>query len=180
MIRKRSGFWTMVWALIPGAGHMFCGFMKRGVSLMGMFAVVWALAFWLDLVVLVVITPVIWFYAFFDCLNRRFQDDERFYAQQDCYLITPDMLSCLKTFGGGKTRIVMGGALLALGIYVVWNNFIIDWIAIALPQSVRNYVYHISYSIPQIIMAALIIWLGIVLIRDKSKQVEGEQEEGLN
>lgn len=180
MIQKRNGFWTMVWALIPGAGHMFCGFMKRGISLMGMFAAVWILAFWLDLVALAVITPVIWFYAFFDCLNRRFQDDENFYAQEDCYLITPDMLSSLSAFGGGKARIVLGGALLALGIYVIWNNLIIDWVVFLLPQNMRNYVYHVSYAIPQILIAGLIIWLSIVLIRDKSKQVEGEQKEGLN
>lgn len=180
MIRKRSGFWTMVWALIPGAGHMFCGFMKRGLSLMGMFAAVWLLAFWLDLVALATITPVIWFYAFFDCLNRRFQDDEAFYAQEDCYLLTSDILSSLKAFGGGKARIALGGTLLALGIYVVWNNLILDWAMILLPDYISAYVQRISYAIPQILIAGLIIWLSIVLIRDKSKQVEGERGEGLN
>lgn len=177
MIQKRNGFLTMVLALIPGAGHMYNGFMKRGLSLLSMFAVVWAVTYLLDLDVLFALNMVIWFYAFFDCLNRRFQTDELFYAQEDCYLITSEMITSLKTFGGGKARVALGGTLLALGIYAIWNNLIMSLIGFMLPDGMSYYLRHISRSIPQILIAGLIIWLSIVMIREKSNEVKKEQEE---
>ena len=37
MTRKKRGFWTFIFSLIPGAGEMYLGFMKRGVSTMLVF-----------------------------------------------------------------------------------------------------------------------------------------------
>lgn len=42
MQRKKSKFLTFLFSLIPGAGEMYMGFMKMGVSLMAeFFAVLW-------------------------------------------------------------------------------------------------------------------------------------------
>ena len=35
MTRKKNGFWTFVCSLVPGAGEMYMGFFKQGLSLMG-------------------------------------------------------------------------------------------------------------------------------------------------
>lgn len=37
MTRKKRGFWTFCFSLIPGAGEMYLGFMKRGLSMMCLF-----------------------------------------------------------------------------------------------------------------------------------------------
>ena len=37
MTKKKSGFWTFIFSLLPGAAEMYMGFMKMGVSLMGLF-----------------------------------------------------------------------------------------------------------------------------------------------
>ena len=37
MTKKKSGFWTFVFSLLPGAAEMYMGFMKMGISLMGLF-----------------------------------------------------------------------------------------------------------------------------------------------
>ena len=37
MTKKKSGFLTFLFSWIPGAGEMYMGFMKMGVSLMGLF-----------------------------------------------------------------------------------------------------------------------------------------------
>ena len=38
MIRnKKNGFWTFCFSLLPGAGEMYLGFMKMGISLMAIF-----------------------------------------------------------------------------------------------------------------------------------------------
>ena len=37
MSRKKSKGWTFICSLLPGAGEMYMGFMKQGVSIMGLF-----------------------------------------------------------------------------------------------------------------------------------------------
>jgi TM2 domain-containing membrane protein YozV len=37
MIKKKNSFLTFIFSLIPGAGQMYLGFMKRGLSLMSCF-----------------------------------------------------------------------------------------------------------------------------------------------
>ena len=49
MKAKRNSFFTFLFSLLPGAGHMFMGFMKIGVSLMAAFTLVIFLASWLNI-----------------------------------------------------------------------------------------------------------------------------------
>ena len=42
MTKKKSGFLTFCFSLMPGAGEMYMGFMKQGVSIMAFF---WLLIF---------------------------------------------------------------------------------------------------------------------------------------
>ena len=37
MTKKKSGFWTFMFSWLPGAGEMYMGFMRMGLSLMGLF-----------------------------------------------------------------------------------------------------------------------------------------------
>ena len=37
MRHKKNRFWTFLFSLFPGAGEMYMGFMKQGVSLMTLF-----------------------------------------------------------------------------------------------------------------------------------------------
>ena len=37
MTRKRRGFWLFIFSLVPGAGEMFLGFFKQGISVMTVF-----------------------------------------------------------------------------------------------------------------------------------------------
>ncbi len=45
MLKQRSRGATVFCALLPGAGHMYMGFMKRGVSFMGLFFLILFLVF---------------------------------------------------------------------------------------------------------------------------------------
>ena len=49
MIRKKSKGWTFIFSLLPGAGEMYMGFMKQGLSLMTIFATLCAVGIWLDI-----------------------------------------------------------------------------------------------------------------------------------
>lgn len=64
MTRKKNRLITFLWSLIPGAGEMYLGFMKRGACIMGAFWGLLALAGQLQLEIFLLLSPVIWFYSF--------------------------------------------------------------------------------------------------------------------
>ena len=83
MTRKKNGFWRFIFSLLPGAGEMYLGFMKMGVSLMSLFFVIIAVASYMDIGPMVFIALIAWFYSFFHVNNLAAQPDEQFYALDD-------------------------------------------------------------------------------------------------
>lgn len=61
---KKNAFLTFLFACIPGAGQMYYGYMRRGLSLIVMCCVAAGVGSILPPIMLAV--PVIWMYAFFD------------------------------------------------------------------------------------------------------------------
>ncbi len=179
MITKRSKVWTVIFAFLPGAGHMFNGFMRMGVSLMGLFFATWALASFINIGAIMFIIPVIWFYAFFDCINRCFLEDEDFYAQEDRYLFTLDQAMKLDLGILKKYNLLIGVILIILGIYALWQNVIFSmiWNYSLLPPRIISGIGNFGRMIPQIIAGILIIWAGIAMIRGKKREVETRVEE---
>jgi len=70
--RKISSFWATILALMPGAGHMYLGVMKRGLQIMLAFFGIIAIGnLFYDADFLVFFAIIIWFYGFFDCYHIR-------------------------------------------------------------------------------------------------------------
>ena len=86
MTRKKRGFWTFCFSLIPGAGEMYLGFMKRGVSMMCLFLGWFAFCGFTGFNIGMCLLPVMWFYSFFQVHNLVSLPDEEFYQQEDDYL----------------------------------------------------------------------------------------------
>ena len=59
MTRKRRGFWLFIFSLVPGAGEMFLGFFKQGISVMTVFFALIAGASWLNLGPILFVMPVL-------------------------------------------------------------------------------------------------------------------------
>ncbi len=172
MIRKRSRFWTVAFSMLPGAGHMYNGFMKLGVSLMALFFAVLFVSSALGLGPVMLLIPVIWFYAFFDCINKRFQDDEEFYAQEDYYLFEMDKLRSFDFGFFGRRKLIVGIVLIGFGVYILWQNTIVYLLyRLDLPEVVINTIMAFTDVIPQVAISILIIWAGISLIRGKKIEV---------
>jgi hypothetical protein len=173
MIRKRSRFWTVAFSMLPGAGHMYNGFMKLGLSLMTLFFSMVFIAVTLRLGPVMLLAPVIWFYAFFDCINRRFQDDEDFYAQEDFYLFEMDKLRNFDFGFFSRRKLIVGLMLIGFGIYILWENTIMYLLyRLDLPEAVINNIMTFSDIIPQVVVSVLVIWAGIALIRGKKIEVD--------
>ena len=80
----KNGILTFLFAFCPGAGQMYQGYMKRGLSLITMFCVAFGAGTLLE--VLYVAMPIVWMYSFFDTFNLRAQIGAGT-APQDDYLV---------------------------------------------------------------------------------------------
>ena len=98
-MRQKGKFLTFCFSLFPGAGHMYLGFMKMGVSVMTLFWGIVMLGVLMNLGILYFILPVIWCYSFFDVINKNSMTEEEFYELEDNYLFNfeiSDFSSLLK------------------------------------------------------------------------------------
>jgi len=171
MRKKKSKFLTFCFSMLPGAGHMFIGFMKMGLSLMAAFFFVIFLSSWLNIGPLVFILPLIWFYSFFDCMNKRYSTDEEFLLLEDNYLFSLEELVKIDKGIFKKHRLFTGILLLLLGVYLIWNN-ILHSLSRYLPNEVYNAIFSMTRVAPQIILGVAIIFVGAKLISGKKKEFD--------
>lgn len=60
---------TLSLSIIPGAGHMYLGYQKKGLLIMGTFLFSVFFMGWLGISLLLFLLPLIWFYSFFDAMH---------------------------------------------------------------------------------------------------------------
>ena len=60
---------TLALSVIPGAGHMYLGYQKKGLLIMGSFFFSIFFMGWLGISFLLFLLPLIWFYSFFDAMH---------------------------------------------------------------------------------------------------------------
>ena len=94
---KKNALLTFIFACIPGAGQMYYGYMRRGLSLVTLFCVASGIGVIIPPILLA--TPIIWMYAFFDTFpvidvrnptgvveheatTSKISDDQLFYCNQ--------------------------------------------------------------------------------------------------
>ena len=175
MTRKKRGFWTFIFSLMPGAGEMYLGFMKRGVSTMlaflGWFAFCMVAGFEAGLILL----PVMWFYSFFTVHNLASLPDEEFYQQEDDYiLIHMDRIVGIDQWERGKVKflaaalIIIGGFTAAQQIWQMFWEILPDWM--------RDDVRVFYFGLPKVVISLLLITLGIYLIRGKKQKLDQQSE----
>ena len=93
MQKQKRGFWLFIFSLIPGAGEMYMGFKKQGISIMFLFWGVFAIGACTGMDWLVFLIPIIWFYSFFNVHNLKSLSEEEFYSIEDSYVLHMDELA---------------------------------------------------------------------------------------
>lgn len=171
MKKEKSKFLTFCFSLLPGAGHMYMGFMKMGLSLMAGFFFVIFLSNWLNIGPLLFVLPLIWFYSFFDCINKRYSTDEEFLLLEDRYLFSLDEIVKIDKGIFTKHRLFSGILLLLLGGYLIWNN-IMHSLWRYIPNELYNAISEVSRVAPQIIIGIVIIFVGVKLVIGKKRESE--------
>lgn len=182
---KKNGILTLLFACIPGAGQMYQGYMKRGLSLITMFCLFIILGSTTGLDALVVGCIVVYMYSFFDTLNLRAQlAAEK--APEDDYLVHFNWYDARMTQFMGESHKLVGWGLIALGAIVFYNNIIMRVLGDAMwrwgqDNPVFRAIYLMLDALPQIVVCVALIVCGMWLVRGpknkKGKQPPEEETE---
>ena len=177
MKKKGNGFIRFVFSLLPGAGEMYMGFMKMGVSLMGTFFAIIMLASILQLGPVVLIGVIVWFYGFFHVHNLASLPDDKFAAVSDDYLINGGQNGNGREFVQ-KYKKVIAILLIVCGAVILWNGFT-ELMTDYLPQYVSDIMNEAGKLIPRTAAGVAVIVLGILMIRGKAAELktDGENNE---
>lgn len=177
--KKKSRFLTFCFSLLPGAGEMYMGFMRMGVSLMLSFILVIMIPVALRLDELCAFGLVVWVYGFFHANHLAGLSDEEFANVQDSYLFGMDFL----TGGRGLVNRYQKGVavvLIVAGVLMLWNT-LTDMAYRFLPEVVYAAMRAAGNYAPRILIAVLIILIGIRMIRGRKEQLANlEQKEEEN
>lgn len=179
MKNKKSRFWTVVFSFCPGAGHLYMGFMKMGLSFLLGFMISIALVNLTGLDVLAVFSVVIYIYAFFHANNIASLNDERFYALEDKYLLGLEGIGETRFKLNQKTRSIAAVALILIGICMLGKiGFGMIWEYVGYDNPIMKLIFYtVRNVVPRVLMAIAVIWFGIVLLRGKKLPFEDENAQ---
>lgn len=173
MRKQKNKFWNFIFSCLPGAGHMYLGFMKMGVSLMLLFFGIIGFAGWMNFDMLLFLLPVLWFYSFFDSINKNSLPQEAFDKLEDEFIWGKDIE--FNFINKRSIRSFCSFLLIVVGLIMLINNV---WSVFAYYVDDELY-WLIEYAINrsyQIIFAIVIIVLGIKLITGKKKEIASRTE----
>ncbi|MEG0838203.1 MAG: hypothetical protein RSF33_00170 [Hydrogenoanaerobacterium sp.] len=166
---KKNSFLTFCFAFIPGAGQMYLGMMKRGVSIMLAFAVITAVASFLNLPIISVVLPVIWFFSFFDTFNIKGMSYDELMAHPDAFLFCLDDIA-KKDWQNilGKRHMLTGWCCVAFGLYILFNTFGREFLYRF--DNLMPWIRDIFNIVPTLVVAIIILILGVYLVKGGKKQ----------
>ena len=167
MTRQKNRILAFLFALIPGAGQMYLGFMKRGLSLILYVVAIACVTMALGMEELIVLVPSVWMYAFFDTLNLNGCDEEMFREIKDDY-ITFDLLPGMKNISITKSaRNLWGKGMIFVGIFFLASNILSIVGQLAYSMNLERlgwFINDILNYAPRIIISAVLIFTGKYLI----------------
>ena len=160
--RKSKVFATLL-SIVPGAGHLYLGLQKRGIQLMAAFLFSIYILDVMRLGIFLFIVPIIWFYSFFDGLQKASQYEN---GEVEDEPVVSYLINHQRWLGIG---------LIAMGIYYLGTNI---FLPMADPYFQEMYNINIRFFIQVYIQPAIICLLfiggGIKLMAGKKSNKEGE------
>lgn len=167
-MRKSNSFWAFIFSLIPGAGQMYLGLMKRGLQIMLIFSIPIILSSMLYSVdaIFVLFNLIIWFYSFFDCqhIKKAISQGEEIEDKLIYDVNISDMTKNLNYKHVGIGFIVIGGlALLNNGFYRLTDYINTNY---------SHDVYQVFRFIRQSSFPVLLIIVGVFLLKKSRVQKE--------
>ena len=166
---KKNGILTFLFAFVPGAGQMYQGYMKRGLSLITMFCLFIIVGSATGLDALVVGCIVVYMYSFFDTFNLRAQIIAE-NAPADDYLVHINWKDKRMQQFMMDSHKLLGWGLIALGGLVAYENIIMRVFGDVMWRWGQNNpvfraIYLMLDELPQIVTCVALIVCGLWLVR---------------
>ncbi|MFD1708204.1 hypothetical protein ACFSCZ_15915 [Siminovitchia sediminis] len=163
--RKSKSIATLL-SIVPGAGHLYLGLQRRGIQLMAGFLLSIYILDVLRLGIFLFVVPILWFYSFFDGLQKASQYESG--EVEDEPVITYLM----------NHQKWMGIGLIAMGIYYLGTDV---FLPMAEPYLQSHYQINVHFIVQSYIQPALICVIliggGIKLLAGKKTTSNREGEE---
>ncbi len=169
MKKQKNRFWLFVFSLCPGAGHMYMGLMRMGLSFMLGFMLLIAVTAITGIDVLAVLPVTLYIYSFFHANNIGGMDAEQFAALEDAYLFGFGEWDTSRLKLNKKNRNIAAVVCIVLGVCMLWNvafGMVSDYVGWDNPV-IRNIYYTMRDEVPRTIIAIAVIWFGVSLLRGK-------------
>ena len=163
----KNGLLTLLFAFIPGAGQMYQGYMKRGLSLILMCCAIGAVAVLFSPVALFLL--VVFMYSFFDTLNLRAQIALG-KAPEDDYLVHLDPKDKRLARMLMDSHKLVGWCLIATGALIAYEQIIMNTLGDILwrwgqKAPVWRAIYLVMDQLPEVVLCVALILCGIWLVR---------------
>ena len=161
---------------------MYIGFMKTGLSLMLGFLLSLALVGITEIGALAVISITVYVYAFFHANNIGGLDDEAFAAMEDKYLFGFADMEQYRLKLDGKNRNIAAAVLIIVGVCMLWNvgfGVISDYVGLENPL-IRHIYYTLRNDVPKVVIALVVIWVGVRLLRGKEEEIVQADENHMD
>lgn len=174
MKKQKNRFWLLVFSLCPGAGHMYMGLMKMGLSFMLGFMGLIAVVGITEIAVLAVFPVTLYIYAFFHANNIGGMDAEQFAALEDEYLfgIGGWDTSRFKLNMNKRNRYIAAVVCIVIGVSMLWDQvfgMVRSYVGWDNPV-MRDIYYFTSDRLPRVVIAIAVIWFGVSLLRGKKSE----------
>lgn len=169
MKKQKNRFWLFIFSLCPGAGHMYMGLMRMGLSFMLGFMLLIAVTAITGIDVLAVLPVTLYIYSFFHANNIGGMDAAQFAALEDEYLFGFGEWDTSRLKLNKKNRNIVAVVCIVLGICMLWNvgfGMLRDYVGWDNPV-IRAVYYTMRDEVPRIIIAIGVIWFGVSLLRGK-------------
>lgn len=148
---------TLALSVVPGAGHMYLGYQKKGLIIMGSFFFSIFFMGWLGISMLLFLLPLIWFYSFFDAMHIADGSQEEIKNQA---LVLPEI----------KPEWV-GIALVVIGVVILLEKILYPFIDYSIRRFIQTSVVSLTF---------IIVGIYTLIKNKKSLAVNDEMEEEQN
>lgn len=160
---KKSKSIATFLSIFPGAGHLYLGLQRRGIQLMAAFLFSIYILDVLRLGIFLFLIPIIWFYSFFDGLQKASK-----YGKEDL-----EDTPIISYFINHQKWVGIG--LVLLGLYYLVSNIALPVLSPILQESLNfDISYWFNHYFQMAIVCILLIGGGIKLLMGSKKKKEVE------
>ena len=164
---QKNGILTFLFAFIPGAGQMYQGYLKRGLSLILMCCAICMVAALISPAAFFLI--VVWMYSFFDTFNLRAQIATGT-APADDYLVHFDPKDKRLVQMMLDSHKLVGWTLIAFGVLIAYENILMNALNDLMWRWGKNNpffraFYLVMDQLPQVVVCVALIVCGIWLVK---------------